>query len=138
MDTELHDLSVLAIDDSLQMRRLMQSMLTEIGISQTFMAKDGVEALRFLGECEDLIDVVLCDWQMPKMSGIDLLRQVRTVDPDIPFVMVTGQADEESVVAAKGLGVTSYLLKPFSSAQLEKRLRALTRLVAARKAAAME
>lgn len=79
-----------------------------------------------------MIDVVLCDWKMPKMNGIDLLRQIRSADPDMPFVMVTGQADEGSVVAAKNLGVTSYLVKPFSSDQLVKRLRAVSRLMTAR------
>lgn len=125
-------LTVFVVDDSLQMRRLLQGMLTEIGINQVFLAKDGAEALRFLGSCDDMIDVVLCDWKMPKMNGIDLLRQIRSADPDMPFVMVTGQADESSVVAAKNLGVTSYLVKPFSSDQLVKRLRAVSRLMAAR------
>lgn len=136
MNDEIAELGVLAVDDSLQMRRLLQGMLSQMGIGQAFVAKDGVEALRFLGECDDMIDVILCDWKMPKMSGIDLLRQVRTVDPDIPFVMVTGLADEASVMAAKGLGVTSYMVKPFSPDQLEKRLNAVARLVAVRKSAA--
>ena len=106
MSDDVAALGILAVDDSHQMRRLLQSMLAQIGIGQAFVAKDGTEALRFLGECEDMIDVILCDWKMPRMSGIDLLRQVRTVDPEIPFVMVTGLSDEESVMVAKGLGVT--------------------------------
>lgn len=125
-------LTILAVDDSMQMRRLLQGMLTEIGIYQVYLAKDGSEALRFLGDCDDMVDIVLCDWKMPKMNGIDLLRQIRSADPDMPFVMVTGQSDENSVVAAKNLGVTSYLIKPFSSDQLVKRLRSIARLIAAK------
>jgi two-component system, chemotaxis family, chemotaxis protein CheY len=131
MTNSIEGLTILVVDDSLQMRRLLQGMLTELGIFQVFLAKDGAEALRFLGSCDDMIDLVLCDWKMPKMNGLDLLRQIRSADPDFPFVMVTGQADEQSVVAAKNLGVTSYLVKPFSADQLLKRLRALGRLIAA-------
>lgn len=132
MPVSIEGLTILAVDDSLHMRRLLQGMLGELGIHQVFLAKDGVEALRFLGDCDDMIDIVLCDWKMPRMTGLDLLRQVRTADPDLPFVMITGQAGQQSVLEAKGLGVTSYLVKPFSVDQLAKRLRSLVRLVAAR------
>jgi len=132
MSISIENLTILAVDDSLQMRRLLQGMLTELGIHQVLLSKDGVEALRFMVDCEDMIDIVLCDWKMPRMTGLDLLRQIRSVDPDIPFVMITGQADQNSVLEAKGLGVTSYLVKPFSTDQLAKRLRSLARLVAAR------
>ncbi len=134
MPMSIEGLTILAVDDSLHMRRLLQGMLGELGIHQVFLAKDGVEALRFLGDCDDMIDIVLCDWKMPRMTGLDLLRQVRTADPDLPFVMITGQAGQQSVLEAKGLGVTSYLVKPFSVDQLAKRLRSLVRLVAARTA----
>lgn len=133
MTTSIESMGILVIDDSLQMRRLLQSMLAEIGIDQIYMAKDGVEGMRFLGDCDEMVDVVLCDWKMPKMNGIDLLRQVRTVDPDLPFIMITGLSDEKSVLEAKSLGVSSYLVKPFSLAQVTKRLFAMQRLIEARK-----
>lgn len=133
MESPYSQLSLLIVEDSLQMRRMLHSMLSQVGVAQVYEAKDGTEALRFLGEFDEMVDVVLCDWNMPRMTGIDLLRQVRTVDPDLPFIMITGLADEESVMAAKSLGVTSYMIKPFSQAQLEKRLKAMSRLIFARK-----
>ena len=68
---------------------------------------------------------------MPKMNGVELLRQLRTVDPDVPFLMVTGRSDMESVVEAKSSGVTGYIRKPFSPAELEAKLRILLHRVAA-------
>lgn len=112
------------------MRNILQGMLTDIGIHQVFMAKDGVEALLFMGDCGDLISVVLADWNMPHMDGAELLRQIRTADPDIPFIMITGRADRASVLEAKSSGVSSYIAKPFSVEQLEKKLTAVARLAA--------
>jgi two-component system chemotaxis response regulator CheY len=71
-----------------------------------------------------MIDLVLCDWNMPGRSGLELLQQVRSVGLEVPFVMVTGRADKESVIAAKDAGVTAYISKPFSAAQLEAKMRA--------------
>lgn len=62
---------------------------------------------------------------MPKMTGVEFLRQLRTVDGDLPFLMVTGRADMESVVEAKSSGVTGYIRKPYSPVQLEAKLRIL-------------
>ena len=60
---------------------------------------------------------------MPAMTGVEFLRQLRTVDPDVPFLMITGRSDMESVVEAKASGVTGYIRKPFSALQLETKLR---------------
>lgn len=132
MTNPLGEMRVLAVEDNFTALNLLRSMLADIGVNQVFTAKDGKEALEFLGAAEDMIDVVLCDWKMPRMSGLDLLQQVRTVNPDIPFVMVTGNADKESILAAKNVGVTSYIAKPYSSKHLEKKLRAIARIVALR------
>lgn len=128
----LEGLGVLCVEDSQEMRKILQGMLTDIGIHQVFMAKDGVEALLFLGDCGDMIDMVLADWNMPFMDGAELLRQVRSADPDVPFVMITGRADKESVLEARNSGVSGYIAKPFSAEQLEKKLGAVARLAAAR------
>ena len=78
------------------------------------------------------MNLIICDWNMPNMNGVELLRQLRTVDPDMPFLMVTGRTDIESVVEAKSSGVTAYISKPFSSQQLEAKLRIiLTRMAKA-------
>ena len=125
-------LKILAVEDNKQTMRLLQNMLAEIGIRQVFTAETGREALDFLGDCEELVDVILCDWKLPEMSGFDVLRQVRAADRDIPFLMVTGTSDPKSVLQAKNSGVTGYLVKPFSKADLKKKIRLLQRVLDAR------
>ena len=125
MGHEIDELRVLVVEDNLQQRTMIRMMCKELGISQVFTANDGKEALDFLGSCEDLVDVVICDWKMPRMTGIELLQQVRTVDPDLPFLMLTGLANADSVIAARESGVSAYLRKPFSAEQLEQKIRAL-------------
>ena len=125
MGREIDELKVLVVDDNPQARTMIRMMCKELGISQVFTANDGKEALDFLGSCEDLVDVVICDWKMPRMTGIELLQQVRTVDPDLPFLMLTGLANADSVIAARESGVSAYLRKPFSAEQLEQKIRTL-------------
>ena len=125
----LKDLRVLAVDDSSQARKLLRDMLADLGIHQVYMAEDGKEALDFLGECENMTNVIICDWNMPRVTGLEILRQVRTVDPDIPFLMSTGMADTESVMLAKSDGVTGYLAKPYTVNDLEKKLNQILRIL---------
>ncbi len=132
MQTSIEELRILVVEDSFEAMNLVKGMLTDLGIHEVYTAKDGVEALDFLGSCDDLIDLVLCDWNMPRMTGVEVLRQVRTVDADMPFVMVTGAADQRSVVEAKGSGVTAYLVKPYSANELAKKLSLVARMLRAR------
>lgn len=138
MANDIGSMRILLVDDNAEAVSLIRSMLRDLGINRVFTAKDGRQALDFIGDRDDLIDVALCDWRMPRMSGLEVLRQLRTVDPDCPFIMITGSADEDSVSRARESGVTAYILKPFSIDQLEKKLRVIARLnelVAARAAA---
>lgn len=132
---DLSELSVLMVEDSFQALTLAKQMLQDLGLKQIVTARDGMEALRFLGAVDDegFVDIVLCDWNMPRMSGMELLRQIRTCDPDLPFLMITGMADYESVMEAKAYGVTGYLRKPFSAVQLGKKLTLVARLIAHRR-----
>ena len=118
----LTDLKVLVVEDDKNARKLMKMVLAGIGINRIFMADDGREALNFLGEAPELVDLIVCDWQMPRMTGLEFLRQVRIVYPNMPFMMVTGKADVSSVKAARELGVNAYLSKPYSPQQLEQNL----------------
>ncbi len=126
------DLKVLAVEDSTEAMNLMRNMLKEIGINQIYTATDGKQALDFLGECEDLIDVVIADWHMPRMTGLELLKQLRTVDPELPFLMITGAADFDSVVEAKANAVTGFVKKPYSAVELLKKLKVVARINAHR------
>ena len=116
---------ILVVEDQPDARAMVRGMLSEMGITQIFEASDGREAMTFTDTAMDMIDVVICDWNMPKMTGIDLLRQMRTVMPDVPFLMLTGRGDIDSVAEAKSCGVTAYIRKPFSPANLEIKLRVI-------------
>lgn len=120
---DMDGLRILIIDDTPEARNMVKNMLVNIGITQVFEAGDGREGLRFIDSAFDFVDIILCDWNMPGMDGIALLRQLRSVDPDFPFMMITGRGDITSVSEAKGAGVSGYILKPFSMVQLETKLR---------------
>lgn len=121
----IEKLKILVVDDQSDMRAMVRGMLSDMGITQIFEASDGREALTFADAAIDMIDVVICDWNMPKLTGIDLLRQMRSVMPDLPFLMLTGRGDLDSVAEAKSCGVTAYIRKPFSPANLEIKLRVI-------------
>lgn len=128
-------LRVLLIEDSFESMNLTKSMMHDLGITQVYTAKNGAEGLDLLNayDGEDFVDVILCDWNMPVMSGMDLLKQIRTVDPDMLFIMITGNAGYSSVAEARAYGVTGYIKKPFSQDQLRKKLNVVSRIVAHRK-----
>lgn len=125
MGQKINGLKMLIIDDQGDARRLIRNMLVDMNITQISEASDGREAMSLLDLAPEMVDMVICDWNMPKMSGIELLKQLRTVDPDIPFLMLTGRGDMESVYQAKEYGVSAYVRKPFSSTQLEAKIRIL-------------
>lgn len=128
--SSLSAMRVLIVEDQQEARSMLRNMLLELGINQIFEASDGRDALTFLDSAMDLIDMVICDWNMPRMNGVELLRQLRTVNPEVPFLMITGRGDMQSVVEAKGSGVSGYIRKPFSPAQLEVKLRVMKQKVA--------
>ena len=119
----LEEIRVLIVEDQSEARALMRGMLGEMGITQIFESSDGREALKFLDAAFDFIDLIICDWNMPELTGLDLLKQLRTVDQDLAFLMVTSRSDMDSVFAAKSANVTGYIRKPFSPAQLEAKIR---------------
>jgi two-component system chemotaxis response regulator CheY len=125
MTLPLSDLRVLLVDDMPQAAKLLQMVFNGIGIHQVFVAKDGMEAQEFLDAADEPMDLIVCDWQMPRMTGLELHAQVRTTFPQMPFMMVTGNAEAESVRAAIALGVNAYITKPFSPAQVQEKLMAL-------------
>lgn len=126
-DPRFSSLSILVVDDEASVTRLVRMMLKDLGITQVYMSKDGKEALGLLGDFGDDIDLVICDWNMPGCSGLELLKQVRTVDPRLPFLMLTARADVSSVKEARDFGVSDYLKKPFSAESLQKKILAQAR-----------
>ena len=127
MDVDLQMLNVLIVEDNSRTLKLIQAIIKDLGVGQAFTARDGREAQAFLDAGDDLINLIICDWNMPRMSGLDLLKQVRMVHPDLPFLMVTARGTIDSVAAAKKNGVSAYVVKPFSPAELEQKVVALAR-----------
>jgi CheY-like chemotaxis protein len=121
----LEEIHVLVVEDNAQTTRLIRMMLMDMQVANVITATDGVEAQEILQAGDDRIDVILCDWRMPRMTGIQFLKLVRKTHPEMPFMMVTANADVESIKAAASSGVSGYIAKPFSPAQLKKKLVAL-------------
>ncbi|MCZ6801816.1 MAG: chemotaxis response regulator CheY, partial [Nitrospirae bacterium] len=114
-------LKVLVVDDMSTMRRIVKNVLKQIGYTDLHEAEDGQVGLRKLKEGG--FGLVVSDWNMPVMSGIELLRAIRA-DPDIkhlPVLMVTAEAQKENIIEAVQAGVSNYVVKPFTAdALLEK------------------
>jgi len=108
------DTRILVVDDFLTMRRMLQGNLRQLGFKNIELAVDGIEALEVLEEGD--IDLILCDWSMPNMNGLDLLKVVRNDEElkNIPFIMITAEGRKRSVLEAIENGVTNYVMKPFS------------------------
>ena len=113
----------LVVDDFSTMRRVVRGLLKEIGFDDVDEADDGVAALAKLKS--QPFDFVICDIGMPIMSGIDLLRMVRTDAAlrHIPMLMVTAEARKEDIVLAVQNGAAGYLVKPFTKEALEERVK---------------
>jgi two-component system chemotaxis response regulator CheY len=127
IDPKLTMVSVLLVEDDAFALRMAQSVLKQLGVVHIKIARDGVEALNVLRTEAGKIDLIISDWNMPKMSGLELLRTVRAFRPDMPFIMLTGKTSPEFVLDAKDNGVNGYVVKPFSPDQLYKRLIAVVK-----------
>jgi CheY-like chemotaxis protein len=124
-DAILSNLRILIVEDQQESRNLLKQMLSELGITQIYEAQDGRTGLQFIDSAFDFVDLILCDWNMPAMTGIEFLRQVRSTGSGIPFLMITGRSDQGSVIEAKNYGVDGYIRKPYSSIQIEAKLRVM-------------
>lgn len=125
MKKKLASQVILVVDDEPEIRALVRDVLGEAGINRIFEAQNGKEAIELIDAGFDIFSLVICDWNMPSMTGIEFLKQVRTTHPGMPFLMVTGRSDKNSVIDAKRAGVSAYIRKPFSPRQLEEKLKVL-------------
>lgn len=117
------DKQILIVDDDASMRLLVQRMLARMKITRSIEAEGGEQALQRLAAAP--VDLVICDWTMPGMSGIELFRRARTLRPDLPFLMLTGRADPDSQSAARQAGVAAFLVKPISAPDLKAKVSSL-------------
>ena len=116
------DMKILVVDDLFTMRDLMSKSLNQLGFFNIQQANDGDMALQFL--LKEKFDLLITDWQMPNMSGIDLIKAVRANEKlkSIKILMVTIQSEKDQIAEAISAGVDGYLLKPFTLKILEDNL----------------
>ena len=115
-------MKILIVDDFSTMRRIIKNLMRDLGFNNTSEADDGKTALPILQAGD--FDFLITDWNMPGMTGIDLLKVVRA-DPKLaklPVLMVTAEAKKENIVAAARAGASGYIVKPFTAATLEEKL----------------
>jgi two-component system chemotaxis response regulator CheY len=116
------NMRVLIVDDYNTMLRILRNLLRQLDFNNVEEATDGEEALRALRR--DPHDLVISDWNMAPMTGLDLLRNVRGDEKlrRIPFIMVTAESKTENVIAAKQAGVSNYIVKPFNAETLRAKI----------------
>ena len=114
---------VMVVDDSSVMRQIIKNNLKQLGFTSISDAEDGAAGFKKLGE--EPVDLIVSDWNMPKMTGIEFLKAVRA-DANfkgIPFLMVTSEADKDKIMEAVQAGVSQYIVKPFNAVQLEEKIK---------------
>ena len=123
----LKSTKVLVVDDEYYMRKVVRTLLTSIGVGTVYDASDGADGLEQIRRMAP--DVVIVDWQMPKLDGPGFVRLVRSAatcpTPDVPIIMLTGHSERARVIEAAAIGVNDFLLKPVSSKALQERLLAV-------------
>ena len=114
--------SIITVDDSSTMRRIIKNTLQKLGFSNILEAEHGVEALEVLAKNE--VDIIITDWNMPEMDGLTFVKTLR-LDPkyvDIPILMITTEAAKEDILTALKNGVNNYVVKPFTPEILQEKV----------------
>ena len=127
MSIDLKNVRFLVVEDQPQAMKLLTAILKELGAVEIYTANDGETALNLLSSAEDLFDIILCDWTMPRLSGFDLLKFVRGERMDIPFVMITANVGVTQSKLARDFGVNAYITKPYKLADIESTLADIVR-----------
>ncbi len=116
------NMKILIVDDFSTMRRIIKNLLRDLGFTNTSEADDGSSALPMLQSGN--FDFLVTDWNMPGMTGIDLLKAVRADDKlkNLPILMVTAEAKRDQIIEAAQAGVNGYVVKPFTAAVLKEKI----------------
>ncbi|MFC1523323.1 response regulator [Thermodesulfobacteriota bacterium] len=116
------NMKVLVVDDFATMRRIVKNILTQLGYKNIIEADDGTTALDILKQ--EKIDMIISDWNMPKMTGLDLLKAVRSSEEfaNTPFIMVTAEAQQDNIILAVKAKVSQYIVKPFTAETLSEKI----------------
>ena len=115
-------MKVLVVDDFATMRKIVRNILKQIGFTNIVEADDGANAMSIIKD--DSIDFVVTDWNMPNMTGLELLKNIRSTEKakDLPVLMVTAEGLSENVVDAVKAGVDNYIVKPFTAETVQTKI----------------
>lgn len=119
---------ILIIDDSPSIRKIIEKILKDMGIKNLTTANDGAPALKILKNTTEIaqkpFDLVISDWHMDKMSGLELLKSIRGDEnlKQVPFLMVTSSTEQTEIIIAIQAGVTDYIVKPFNAAVIQEKI----------------
>lgn len=127
--------SVLIVDDDTDLLRLIETLLREIGVTEVRRARNGKRAIADLSRNLDRTDLIISDWNMPQMTGLELLQAVRKHRPSLPFVMLTARSQADEVASAREAKVSGYMVKPFAPADFASKIGPLIKKIKADKGA---
>jgi two-component system chemotaxis response regulator CheY len=116
------DCSVLVVDDDPPIVRMVEHLLRDMGVTSIYKAYDGLEALDYFADGVNVVDLVICDWQMPRMDGLAFHNTLRAMHLEIPFVMLTRLKSGDDIILAKKARVSAYITKPFTAAQFQEKV----------------
>jgi len=121
------DINVLIVDDMAAMRKILRTLLSQLGFKNVDEAEDGKQALDKLKQDPNRYDLVITDWNMPNMTGIELVQAIRSDEnlKHLPVLMVTAEAKKENVLMAIKAGVNNYIVKPFTAETLKEKIEAI-------------
>ncbi len=116
------NMKILVVDDFATMRKIIKNILGQLGFKNIIEADDGTTAWEILQK--EPVDLIISDWNMPKMNGLELLKKVRADErlKDTPFLMVTAEAQKENIIEAAKHRVSQYIVKPFTPETLKEKL----------------
>ena len=117
-----NNMKILVVDDSATMRRIVSNVLSMLGFANITTAINGKDALQALGS--DDFDLVVSDWKMEPINGLDLLKKIRGDEKlkDLPFIMLSAESDKRSIIETINNGVSEYIVKPFSKETLKGKI----------------
>lgn len=119
----LGKVSVLVVDDDKAISNLVKNVLKNLGFGNVIVVHDGAEGLRILET--NAIDLVITDWEMEPMTGVEMTQKIRKIDSNkrfLPVIMLTGHGEKQEIEMARDCGITEYLIKPFTAKTLCSRI----------------
>lgn len=120
MSTVDKNMNVLVVDDYQTMIRIIRNLLKQLGFNNVDEATDGKAALDKIADKQ--YGLIISDWNMEPMTGLDLLKEVRGKGNKVPFIMITAESKTENVLAAREAGVNNYIVKPFNADTLKSKI----------------